>query len=93
MERRAIISSDAVGAAAGGLVRDGHNGLIVAAGDSSATAQALAALAADRERCAALGAAGRADVAAYTFEAWANGFVQALELSVSTSPPTGSVTQ
>jgi glycosyltransferase involved in cell wall biosynthesis len=89
----AIISSDAVGAAAAGLVRDGHNGLIVPAGDSSATAQALAALAADRERCAAFGAAGRADVAAYTFEAWTHGFVQALELSVSTSPQTGSVTQ
>jgi glycosyltransferase involved in cell wall biosynthesis len=89
----AIISSDAVGAAAGGLVREGRNGLIVPAGDSSATAHALATLAADRERCAALGAAGRADIAAYTFEAWANGFVQALELSVSTSPQTGSVRQ
>ena len=34
----AIIASDAVGAAAGGLVRDGRNGLIVPAGDAGALA-------------------------------------------------------
>jgi glycosyltransferase involved in cell wall biosynthesis len=88
----AIIASDAVGAAAGGLVRDGRNGVIVAAGDPAALAQALRSLAADRTRCAQLGAAGRHDVGAHTFDAWADGFVQALKLSDAPSPTAGSVT-
>jgi glycosyltransferase involved in cell wall biosynthesis len=89
----AIISSDAVGAAAGGLVRDGRNGLIVPAGDAAALARALGNLAGDRQRCAALGATGREDVRTHTFSAWADAFVEALKFSVSASPPTGSVTQ
>jgi len=88
----AIIASDAVGAAAGGLVRDGRTGLIVAAGDPGALAQALRTLASDRALCAQLGAAGREDVRAHTFDAWADAFVQALKLSVSASPRAGSVT-
>ena len=36
-----VIASDAVGAVAGGLVRDGHNGLVVPAGDARALARAL----------------------------------------------------
>jgi glycosyltransferase involved in cell wall biosynthesis len=74
----ATISSDAVGAAAGGLVRDGHNGLVVPAGDSDALAGAMARLASDPELRARLGAAGAADVGAYTHEAWAAGFSAAL---------------
>jgi len=92
-QRTAIIASAAVGAAAGGLVRDGRNGVIVPAGDPAALAQALRALAADRARCAALGAAGREDVRAYTFDAWADGFVQALKFSASPSATAGSFTQ
>jgi glycosyltransferase involved in cell wall biosynthesis len=87
----AIIATDAVGAAAGGLVRDGRNGLIVPAGDAGALAQALAALAGDRERCAAFGAAGREDVSSYTFDAWAEGFVAALEMAAPQRPRAGSV--
>jgi glycosyltransferase involved in cell wall biosynthesis len=86
----AIIASDAVGAAAGGLVRDGRNGLVVPAGDAGALAGALAALAADRARCAALGAAGRADVAAYTHDAWARAFEDVLH-RVSAPAGPGSV--
>ncbi len=77
----AIIASNAVGAAAGGLVRDGRNGLIVPAGDRDALAGALAALAGDRARCAALGAAGRQDVSAYTYGRWADAFEAALKVS------------
>ncbi len=73
-----VIASDAVGAAAGGLVRDGSNGLIVPAGDSAALAAALARLAGAPQLRARLGAAGAADVGAYTHEAWAQGFSQAL---------------
>jgi glycosyltransferase involved in cell wall biosynthesis len=86
----AIVASNAVGAAAGGLVRAGRNGLIVGQGDSAALAEALAALAGDRARCAALGAAGREDVSAYTYDRWADAFAQALNLSPP-SPPAGSV--
>jgi len=89
----AIIASDAVGAAAGGLVRDGRNGLIVAAGDAGALAGALTSLAGDRARCSALGAAGRDDVRSHTFSAWADAFVEAIKVSVCTSAMTGSVRQ
>ena len=88
-----IITSDAVGAAAGGLVRDGRNGLVVPAGDAGSLAGALQSLAGDRERCAAMGATGRGDVSPYTFDAWAQAFVEAIEFSVSAAPNTGSVTR
>jgi glycosyltransferase involved in cell wall biosynthesis len=74
----AVIASDAVGAAAGGLVRDGRNGLVVPAGDSTALAGALTRLADDAELRGRLGAAGAEDVRAFTFEAWARGFSEAL---------------
>ena len=69
-----MIASDAVGAAAGGLVRDGRNGLVVPAGDPIALAAAMRRLAGDPALRARLGAAGRADVRAYTHDAWAEGF-------------------
>ena len=40
-----VIASDAVGAVAGGLVRDGHNGLVFPAGDAAALAVRLETLA------------------------------------------------
>lgn len=73
-----VIASDAVGAAAGGLVRDGRNGMIVPAGDAVALAAALRALAANRSLRTRLGEAAREDVSAYTYDAWAEGFSLAL---------------
>ena len=73
-----VIASDAVGAAAGGLVRNGRNGLVVAAGDAVALAAALRRLAGDPALRARLGAAAREDVGAYTYDAWAEGFSRAL---------------
>jgi glycosyltransferase involved in cell wall biosynthesis len=82
-----VIASDAVGAVAGGLVRDGHNGLVVPAGDPRALAHALRRLAADAPLRARLGAAGARDVGAYTHDAWARGFSRALEsLGLSRAP-------
>ncbi len=81
----AIISTDAVGAAAGGLVRDARNGLVVPAGDPGALARALRRLAADPELCLRLGRAGARDVRAFTDVAWAAGFVAALR-SVGVGP-------
>jgi len=74
----AVIASDAVGAVAGGLVRDGHNGLVVPAGDGDALAHAMVRLAGDAGLRARLGAAGARDVSAYTHDAWAEGFSDAL---------------
>ncbi len=84
----AVITSDAVGAAAGDLVRDGENGLVVPAGDSAALARALARLAGDAPLRARMGAAGANAVAACSQEAWAAGFSQALSsLDLSASRP------
>jgi glycosyltransferase involved in cell wall biosynthesis len=73
-----VIASDAVGAAAGGLVRDGRNGIVVPAGNPIALAAALRRLAGDPSLRARLGEAGREDVSAYTHDAWAAGFSDAL---------------
>ncbi len=74
----AVIASDAVGAAAGGLVRDGDTGIVVGAGDPGALAGAIGRLAGSAELRSQLGAAGRRAVAAYTYDAWAAGFTGAL---------------
>jgi glycosyltransferase involved in cell wall biosynthesis len=73
-----VIASEAVGAAAGGLVRDGRNGLIVPAGDPGALARAIGRLAADVSLRARLGNAGAEDVLAFSHDAWAQGFSAAL---------------
>jgi glycosyltransferase involved in cell wall biosynthesis len=72
------IASDAVGAAAGGLVRDGRNGLVFPAGDSGTLARRLEAVARNPELTRRLGAAAREDVAPYTPAAWAAGARRAL---------------
>jgi len=74
----AVIASDAVGSAAGGLIRDGHNGLVVPAGDSDALAAAINRLAGEPALRARLGEAGAKDVQAFTYDAWARGFSSAL---------------
>ncbi len=74
----AVIASDAVGAAAGGLVRDGANGLIVPAGDERALAAAVARLTRDPQLRTRMGDAARSDVLAFSHDAWAEGFSRAL---------------
>lgn len=74
----AIIATHAVGAAAGGLIRHGHNGLIVPAGDHQALSQAIARLAGDEQLRARMASAGAADVLAFSHDAWAQGFSDAL---------------
>ena len=77
-QRTPVIASDAVGAVAGGLVRDGRNGLVAPAGDARALATRIEALAADgglRER---LARAAREDVEAFSEVAWVAGMRRAL---------------
>jgi glycosyltransferase involved in cell wall biosynthesis len=77
-QRTAIITTDAVGAAAGGMLRDRRNALVVPAGDPAALAAALVALADDPDLRARLADAGTRDVRAFTHTAWADAFVAAL---------------
>ncbi|MEA2413263.1 MAG: hypothetical protein QOC77_3824 [Thermoleophilaceae bacterium] len=74
-----VIASDAVGAVAGGLVRDGRNGLVVPAGDAQALATRIAALAANPELRERLGKAARHDVEPFSEAAWAQGMQSALQ--------------
>ena len=73
-----VIATDAVGAAAGGLVQNERTGLVVPAGDGDALRSALHRLYDDPALRARLGANARAAVAAYTPAAWAQGMSQAL---------------
>ena len=78
-----VIATDAVGAAAGGLVRHERNGLVVAQRDPDALAQALTRLAHDPALRTQLGENGARDVAAFTPEAWAAGMAKAIDSAVA----------
>ncbi len=78
LQRTPVIASDAVGAAAGGLVRDGRNGLVFLAGDSVALGARLQALSRSPELRRRLGAAAREDASELTPAAWAEGMRRAL---------------
>jgi glycosyltransferase involved in cell wall biosynthesis len=73
-----VIATDAVGAAAAGLVRHERTGLVVPAGDPDALREALRRLQKDPALRRRLGDAGRAAAARYTPAAWAEGMTQAL---------------
>lgn len=73
-----VIATTAVGAVAGGLIRDGETGLVVPAGDPRALAAAIDRLLADPALGARLGEHGRAALAAHTHEAMADAFGAAL---------------
>lgn len=79
LQGTAVVATDAVGAAAGGLLRDGETGVVVPAADSGALAAAIGRLAADPRAREALAARGRAEAITYDFEAWAQAFSRALE--------------
>ena len=74
-----VIASDAVGAVAGGLVRDGRNGLVFPAGDARALAARIRALEGDSELISRLGKTAREDALRYTPQAWADAVSRALE--------------
>ena len=73
-----VIATDAVGAAAGGLVRDGRNGLVAPAGDAAALATRIRVMAMNPELRERLSAAAREDVEAYSEAAWVEGMRRAL---------------
>jgi glycosyltransferase involved in cell wall biosynthesis len=79
LQRTPVIASDAVGAAAGGLVQDGENGVVVPADDAVALAEALQRLAARPELRRQFGDAAHEAAARLTPEAWADGVRHALQ--------------
>jgi glycosyltransferase involved in cell wall biosynthesis len=88
-QRLPIIATDAVGAAAGGLVRHERNGLVVSHSDPAALAAALVRLHEDPALRSALGAQAARDVAPYTHVAWADAFAGVLaDPSGAQTPPT-----
>jgi glycosyltransferase involved in cell wall biosynthesis len=81
-----VIATDAVGAAAGGLIEHERTGLVVPAGDADALAGALRRLHDDPALRARLGAAGQEAVRAYNHAAWADGMARALAAAGAGSP-------
>jgi glycosyltransferase involved in cell wall biosynthesis len=80
---RPVVATSAVGAAAGGLVRDGDTGLVIAPGDAGALARAINRLLGDDALRTRLGDAAREAVAPYTYEAMAGAFARALAVALS----------
>ena len=74
-----VIASTAVGAAAGGLVQDGRNGLIVPEGDVEALAAAMRRLVDDPELARRMGEQARQDVRAFTYGRMADAFLAAID--------------
>jgi glycosyltransferase involved in cell wall biosynthesis len=83
LQQRPVLATTAVGAAAGGLVRDGETGLVVPPGDPPRLAQAIDRLLGDARLRAKLGRAGRLAVAGYSYDAMAAGFDRALGVALS----------
>jgi glycosyltransferase involved in cell wall biosynthesis len=80
-----VIATTAVGAVAGGLVRDGRNGLVVPPNDPAALAAAIRRLHDDPTLRERLGRQAREDVQPYTQAAWAAGMSRALAAVGSSS--------
>jgi glycosyltransferase involved in cell wall biosynthesis len=78
-----VVATDAVGAAAGGLVEDGVTGLVVPERDGSALAAALSRLLGDEALRSTLGAAARRRVEAWSNQAMVDGFVAGVESAIA----------
>jgi glycosyltransferase involved in cell wall biosynthesis len=75
---RPVVATSAVGAVAGGLVKDGHTGLVVEPGNAHALSAAIDRLLADEALRGRLGAAARGAVSGYTYDAMVDAFDHAL---------------
>jgi glycosyltransferase involved in cell wall biosynthesis len=78
-----VVASDAVGAAAGGLVRNRSNGFVVPERDSHSLASALRQLVTDAGLSREMGARARHDAAAFDHRRMADGFEAAVEHAVA----------
>jgi glycosyltransferase involved in cell wall biosynthesis len=73
-----VVATTAVGAVAGGLIRDDETGLVVTPGDPAALAQAIGRLLAEPALRTRLGTVGRDALAGHTYAAMADAFGVAL---------------
>jgi len=80
-----VIATDAVGAVAGGLVRDGVNGLVVPEANSAAITVALERVVNDPAARQRLGAAAKQVIAEWSHDAQAAGFARGLEFALGTT--------
>lgn len=80
-----VIATDAVGAAAGGLIDDDRNGLIVPERNVAALSAALRRLTGDPALAAEMGDRARHDVARFSHSAMADAFEAAVERAIATS--------
>jgi glycosyltransferase involved in cell wall biosynthesis len=78
-----VVASDAVGAAAGGLVRDGRNGFVVPEKSAEALAGALRRLVADARVAEEMGASARTDVRVFDHRRMADGFEAAIDHAIT----------
>ena len=83
---RPVIATTAVGAVAGGLVRSGETGLVVAPGDPLALAAAIDSLLSDRAAARAARRRRAPRGRGYTYDAMADAFARALAVANGTSP-------
>jgi colanic acid/amylovoran biosynthesis glycosyltransferase len=74
-----VVATDAVGAVAGGLLRDQKNGVVVPERDSDALARALKKLLEDPAARERMGAAAKSSIANWNHGVQASGFALALE--------------
>ncbi len=77
-----VVATDAVGAAAGGLVRDSRNGYVVPERDATALAAALRRLVEGPALAARMGDVGREDVAAFNYDRMASAFLSAVDFAL-----------
>jgi len=78
-----VIATTAVGAAAGGLVVDGRNGIVVPERDARSLAGALGRLLGDPDTAAEMGRRGADDAKAFDYDRMADAFVSAVEHAVA----------
>jgi glycosyltransferase involved in cell wall biosynthesis len=77
-----VIASDAVGAAAGGLVQQGVSGFVVPERDPRALSTAMAELLSDDALTSGLAAGARERVSHFTYDAMADAFEAAVEFGI-----------
>lgn len=77
-----LIATEAVGAVAGGLVRHLRNGLVTAEQDAAALSAAITRIVSEPELRNTLGAQARLDVAGWTHERMAAGFLEAASYAI-----------
>jgi glycosyltransferase involved in cell wall biosynthesis len=78
-----VITTDAVGAAAAGLVQDGRNGFVVPEKTPDALATAMSRLVSDASLAGMLGARARADVAEFDYSRMVHAFAKAIDHAVA----------